>query len=100
MDMPGDQPGIPEHNDMPPECAPDSGAVLRQHLVALRRTNRALRLLTSINQALMHATLEEDLIRQTCDIAVNMGAIGWHGWGLRSTTRHGAYAQSAMLDMC
>lgn len=45
----------------------------QRRLAEYERTNRALRVLSSINRALIHATTEADIIHQTCRIAVEVG---------------------------
>jgi len=48
----------------------------------LQRRNRALRLLSDTNQALIRATAEEGLLQQVCDSAVNIGGylMAWVGY--------------------
>jgi PAS domain S-box-containing protein len=47
----------------------------------LERTNRALRVLSSINQAVLHATAEDALMLRACTIAVDLGGyrMAWVG---------------------
>ncbi len=103
MDTPADQPGTPEHR---PPTAGDEGpaTALRQHVLALQRTNRALRLLSSINQALMHVDSEAELIRQACEIAIDIGGyrFAWVGFAEHDdtkTVRHVCHAGEEQGDL-
>ncbi|HEY3377952.1 MAG TPA: PAS domain S-box protein, partial [Armatimonadota bacterium] len=60
-----------------------------QYLVELQHTNRALRLLSSVNQALMHAATETALIQHICEIAVEIGEyrLAWVGFAEHDAQR-------------
>jgi PAS domain S-box-containing protein len=49
---------------------------------ALRRTNRALRTLSVANEALVHARTEQELLKEICRVAVEVGgyAYAWIGY--------------------
>ncbi len=54
----------------------------RQHEHALQRANRALRTISSGNQALIHAVEEKQLLQEMCDVAVQVGGyrMAWIGY--------------------
>jgi PAS domain S-box-containing protein/putative nucleotidyltransferase with HDIG domain len=58
----------------------------RRHEEALRRLNRALRTLSSTNHALIHATGEQRLFEQMCQIAVEVGGYAMAWVGLRDSS--------------
>lgn len=76
-----DQSEAVEKGDISPS-EEESAQVPRQHLVELQRMNRALRLLSSVNQTLTHVSMEEELMQLTCDIAVDIGGyrLAWVGF--------------------
>ncbi len=53
----------------------------QQRVMELQRLNRALRFLSSVNQVLLHATTEAELLQQACQIAVEVGEyrMAWVG---------------------
>ncbi len=57
---------------------------ITRHLKAeeeLRQSNRALRMLSSSNRAMMHITQEDDLLHEVCKVAVEVGGyrLAWVG---------------------
>ena len=58
----------------------------RRHEEALRRLNRALRTLSSTNHALIHATSEQRLFDEMCQIAVEAGGYAMAWVGLRDSS--------------
>lgn len=54
----------------------------KQHEIAMQRANRALRTISAGNQALIHATGEEQLLHEMCEIAVQVGGyrMAWIGY--------------------
>lgn len=73
----------------------------RRHEEALRRLNRALRTLSSTNHALIHATSEQRLFEQMCEIAVDIGGYAMAWVGLRDSSGRAmpvAYAGDGAKD--
>ncbi|HEY3415354.1 MAG TPA: PAS domain S-box protein, partial [Armatimonadota bacterium] len=89
MDRPDEQSGTPEQRNTPAAGGDASGMALQQYLIELQQTNRALRLLSFVNQALMHATAEATLIQRICEIAVEVGhyRLAWVGFTEHDTAR-------------
>ncbi|MBU0688523.1 MAG: PAS domain-containing protein [Gammaproteobacteria bacterium] len=54
----------------------------KQHEITLQRANRALRTISAGNQALIHATAENTLLQEMCDVAVQVGGyrLAWIGY--------------------
>ena len=54
----------------------------KQHELALQRANRALRTISAGNQALIHASEENTLLQEMCDVAVQVGGyrMAWIGY--------------------
>jgi PAS domain S-box-containing protein len=54
----------------------------KQHEIAMKRANRALRTISAGNQALIHATEEEQLLHEMCEVAVQAGGyrMAWIGY--------------------
>jgi len=54
----------------------------KQHELAMQRANRALRTISAGNQALIHASDETQLLREMCDVAVQIGGyrMAWIGY--------------------
>lgn len=89
MDNPAGESGLPERRKECPQGSEEDHAALAKHLFELQRMNRALRLLSAVNQALTHATTEAELIRQICEIAVDVGhyRLAWVGFAEHDTAR-------------
>lgn len=77
--------GWPEGSGPEEEERPDRNqedAEITRRLDELQRANRALHLLSAMNQALMHVTSEAELIQHICEIAVEVGhyRLAWVGF--------------------
>ena len=55
----------------------------------VKRTNRALKMLSACNEALVHAVDEETLLRQICQIAIDVGGyhMAWVGYAQHDESR-------------
>jgi len=89
MDTPSEEPEIPDPQQPPPTDADTSGTA-QQHLIELQRTNRALRFLSSVNQALMHVATEQKLMQAICEIAIEIGKyrMAWVGFSEHDLAHH------------
>lgn len=84
--------GRPEESGHAEDRQPDRNkeeAEITQHLDELERANRALRLLSAMNQALMHVETEAELIQRICEIAVEVGQyrLAWVGFAEHDAAR-------------
>jgi PAS domain S-box-containing protein len=61
----------------------------KQHEIAMQRANRALRTISAGNQALIHATEEQGLLREMCEVAVQAGGyrMAWIGYARDDAAR-------------
>ncbi|HEY3378913.1 MAG TPA: PAS domain S-box protein, partial [Armatimonadota bacterium] len=88
MDNAAGQPEGSGHEEKLPDRDLEVAEITR-HLDELERTNRALRLLSAMNQALMHVTTEAELIKRICEIAVDVGLyrLAWVGFAEHDAAR-------------
>lgn len=85
--------------DQPKECSPDAAPADDELLTKFKRVNRALRTLSAGNHTLLHATDEQALLQEMCQVIVEHGgyrlaAVGYAEQDEAKTIRWGASVSS------